>query len=177
MADRVRIFDTTLRDGEQTPGISFHLREKVEIAKALEAMGVDVIEAGFAASSTGDKRAIEAISAEVKDSVICSLARCVEADIRAAGEALEKAAQKRIHVFIATSPIHMAAKLHMTPEEVYEAAVRSVTLARNLCDDVEFSLEDATRTEPEFLYRICEAAIRAGATTLNLPDKIGRAHV
>ena len=177
MADMVRIFDTTLRDGEQTPGISFHLREKVEIAKALEAMGVDVIEAGFAASSAGDKRAIEAISAEVKNSVICSLARCVEADIRAASEALEKAAQKRIHVFIATSPIHMEAKLHMTPEEVYEAAVRSVTLARNLCDDVEFSLEDATRTEPEFLYRICEAAIRAGATTLNLPDTVGYAAV
>ncbi|MCH5288042.1 MAG: 2-isopropylmalate synthase [Christensenellaceae bacterium] len=177
MADRVRIFDTTLRDGEQTPGISFHLREKLEIARALERMGVDVIEAGFAASSKGDMRAIQAISAEVKDSVICSLCRCVEADIRAASEALEKAAQKRIHVFIATSPIHMAAKLHMTPDEVYDAAVRSVTLARNLCDDVEFSLEDATRTEPEFLYRMVEAAIRAGASTINLPDTVGYAAV
>ena len=177
MADRVRIFDTTLRDGEQTPGISFHLREKLEIAKALETMGVDIIEAGFAASSHGDMRAIQAISAEVKDSVICSLARCVEADIRAASEALEKAAQKRIHVFIATSPIHMSAKLHMTPDEVYDAAVRSVTLARSLCDDVEFSLEDATRTEPDFLYRISEAVIRAGATTLNLPDTVGYAAV
>ena len=177
MADMVRIFDTTLRDGEQTPGVSFHLREKLEIAKALEAMGVDVIEAGFAASSKGDMRAIQAISAEVKESVICSLARCVEADIRAAGEALERAARKRIHVFIATSPIHMAAKLHMTPDEVFDAAVRSVTLARNLCDDVEFSLEDATRTEPEFLYRIAEAAVKAGATTLNLPDTVGYAAV
>ena len=140
-------------------------------------MGVDIIEAGFAASSKGDMRAIQAISAEVKNSVVCSLCRCVEADILAASEALERAAQKRIHVFIATSPIHMAAKLHMTPDEVYDAAVRSVTLARNLCDDVEFSLEDATRTEPEFLYRISEAVIKAGATTLSLPDTVGYAAV
>lgn len=177
MADRVRIFDTTLRDGEQTPGVSFHRKEKLEIALALEKMGVDIIEAGFAAASAGDMRAIQAVSAQVKDSVVCSLARCVEADVLAAAEALKDAAQKRIHVFIATSPIHMAAKLRMTPDEVFDAAVRSVRLARSLCDDVEFSLEDATRTEPEFLYRVCEAVIREGASTLNLPDTVGYAAV
>lgn len=177
MADQVRIFDTTLRDGEQTPGVSFHLREKIEIARALEQMGVDIIEAGFAASSKGDFRAIAAVSEAVRKPVICSLARCVEQDIIDASLALEKAARKRIHVFIATSPIHMAAKLRMTPDEVYDAAVRSVRQARNLCDDVEFSLEDATRTEPEFLYRIVEAAIREGATTINLPDTVGYAAV
>ena len=146
-AERVIIFDTTLRDGEQTPGVSFHRSEKVEIARALEAMGVDVIEAGFAAASPGDYKAVSAISQELKRATVCALARCVEADIEAASQALENAAHKRIHVFIATSPIHMADKLHMTPDEVYEAAVRSTRLARQLCDDVEFSLEDATRTE------------------------------
>ena len=176
-ADHVRIFDTTLRDGEQTPGVAFHLNEKLEIAQALDAMGVDIIEAGFAASSKGDYRAISKISEVVKRSTVCSLARCVESDIIAASEALEKAANKRIHVFIATSPIHMAAKLRMTPDEVYESAVRSVTQARNLCDDVEFSLEDATRTEREFLFRMVEGAIRAGATTINLPDTVGYAAV
>ena len=176
-ADHVRIFDTTLRDGEQTPGVAFHLNEKLEIAQALDAMGVDIIEAGFAASSKGDYRAISKISEVVKRSTVCSLARCVESDIIAASEALEKAANKRIHVFIATSPIHMAAKLRMTPDEVYEAAVRSVRQARNLCDDVEFSLEDATRTEREFLFRMVEGAIRAGATTINLPDTVGYAAV
>ena len=176
-ADHVRIFDTTLRDGEQTPGVAFHLNEKLEIAQALDAMGVDIIEAGFAASSKGDYRAISKISEVVKRSTVCSLARCVESDIIAASEALEKAANKRIHVFIATSPIHMAAKLRMTPDEVYESAVRSVMQARNLCDDVEFSLEDATRTEREFLFRMVEGAIRAGATTINLPDTVGYAAV
>lgn len=176
-ADHVRIFDTTLRDGEQTPGVAFHLNEKLEIAQALDAMGVDIIEAGFAASSKGDYRAISKISEVVKRSTVCSLARCVESDIIAASEALEKAANKRIHVFIATSPIHMAAKLRMTPDEVYESAVRSVMQARNLCDDVEFSLEDATRTERDFLFRMVEGAIRAGATTINLPDTVGYAAV
>ena len=175
--DQVRIFDTTLRDGEQTPGVSFHLKEKVEIALALEAMGVDIIEAGFAAASKGDFKAVREVSRQVKDAVVCSLARCVEGDILAASQALEGAAQPRIHVFIATSPIHMAAKLHMTPDEVYDAAVRSVTLARSLCPDVEFSLEDATRTERDFLCRVVEAAIRAGATTINLPDTVGYAAV
>lgn len=176
-ADRVIIFDTTLRDGEQTPGVSFHRAEKVEIARALETMGVDVIEAGFAASSKGDFKAIRAISQVVKQAKVCSLARCVAADIEAASQALEDAAQKRIHVFIATSPIHMSAKLQMTPDEVYQAAIRSVAQARNLCDDVEFSCEDATRTDREFLYRVVEAAIRAGATTINLPDTVGYAAV
>lgn len=177
MADRVYIFDTTLRDGEQTPNVSFHLREKLEIAKSLEAMGVDVIEAGFAASSKGDFRAIRAVSETVKNAVVCSLARCVEQDILDAHAALEKAARKRIHVFIATSPIHMAAKLRMSPEDVYASAMRSVKQARHFCDDVEFSLEDATRTEREFLYRMVEGAIRAGATTINLPDTVGYAAV
>ena len=177
MADRVIIFDTTLRDGEQTPNVSFHLREKLEIAKELEAMGVDVIEAGFAASSRGDFRAINAVSEQVRNVTVCSLARCVEKDILDASAALEKAARKRIHVFIATSPIHMSAKLNMRPDEVYESAMRSIRLARSLCDDVEFSLEDATRTEREFLYRMVEGAIRAGATTVNLPDTVGYAAV
>ena len=176
-AERVIIFDTTLRDGEQTPGVSFHRSEKVEIARALETMGVDVIEAGFAAASRGDFKAVSAISQVVKRATVCALARCVEADIEAASQALEKAARKRIHVFIATSPIHMADKLHMSPDEVYEAAVRSTRQARQLCDDVEFSLEDATRTEREFLYRVVEGVIRAGATTINLPDTVGYAAV
>lgn len=176
-ADRVKIFDTTLRDGEQTPGVSFHRAEKVEIAKALEAMGVDIIEAGFAAASPGDFKAVRAISQVVKQATVCSLARCVAADIEAASQALEAAAQKRIHVFIATSPVHMAAKLRMTPEEVYESAIRSVTMARRLCEDVEFSCEDATRTERDFLYRMVEGAIRAGASTINLPDTVGYAAV
>jgi len=177
MAERVLIFDTTLRDGEQTPGVSFHLREKIEIAKTLETMGVDVIEAGFAASSKGDYRAISAVSEAVRNPVICSLARCVPSDIETAAQALEKAARKRIHVFIATSPIHMEKKLHMTPEEVLEATVKSVKLARNFGDDVEFSLEDATRTDREFLLRVTEAAIAAGAGTINLPDTVGYAAV
>lgn len=176
-ADRVKIFDTTLRDGEQTPGVSFHRAEKVEIARALETMGVDIIEAGFSASSRGDFKAIRAISQVVKQATVCSLARCVAADIEAASEALEAAAQKRIHVFIATSPIHMSAKLRMTPDEVYQAAIRSIAQARNLCDDVEFSCEDATRTDREFLYRMVEGAIKAGATTINLPDTVGYAAV
>lgn len=176
-ADRVIIFDTTLRDGEQTPGVSFHRAEKVEIARALETMGVDVIEAGFAAASRGDFKAIRAISQAVKQAKVCSLARCVAEDIEAASQALEDAAQKRIHVFIATSPIHMSAKLRMTPDQVHQAVIRSVAQARNLCDDVEFSCEDATRTDREFLYRVVEAAIRAGATTINLPDTVGYAAV
>ena len=175
--EQVKILDTTLRDGEQTPGVSFQLKEKVEIARALEDLGVDVIEAGFAASSKGDFKAISAISDTVRGSVICSLARCVPGDIDAAAQALASAAQKRIHVFIATSPIHMEYKLHMTPEDVYASAVRSVKQARNLCEDVEFSLEDATRSDREFIYRVVEGAIQAGATTINLPDTVGYAAV
>lgn len=176
MRDTVLFFDTTLRDGEQTPGVSFQLSEKVEFARALEALGVDMIEAGFAGASKGDFEAVQAISRSVQTGV-CSLARCVESDIRAAAEALREAAKPRIHVFIATSPVHRAAKLNMTREQVLEAAVQGVTLARSLCEDVEFSCEDATRTERDFLYEVCTAAIEAGATTLNIPDTVGYAAV
>lgn len=174
---KIKIFDTTLRDGEQTAGVSFHLQEKLEVAKAMEGMGIDIIEAGFAASSKGDFKAISAIAAEVKNSTVCSLARCVAADIEAASEALKNAANGRIHVFIATSPIHMAHKLNMTPDEVYESARLAIRQARNLCGDIEFSCEDATRSDREFLCRMVEMAIREGATTVNLPDTVGYATV
>lgn len=176
MQKTVRFLDTTLRDGEQTPGVSFHLHEKIEFAKALEALGVDVIEAGFAGSSQGDFQAVSAIAAAVKTGV-CSLARCVESDIRASADALKAAAKPRIHVFIATSPVHRSAKLNMTKEQVLEAAVRSVRLARSLCDDVQFSCEDATRTEPDFLYQVYRAVVAEGATTLNIPDTVGYSSV
>lgn len=172
MLDKVLFLDTTLRDGEQTPGVSFHQSEKVDMARALEALGVDVIEAGFAGSCEGDFEAIRAVSRAVKTGV-CSLARCVEKDIRAAADALRDAARPRIHVFIATSPLHREAKLGMSKEQVVEAAVASVRLAKSLCGDVEFSCEDATRTERDFLRYICSAAIEAGATTINLPDTVG----
>lgn len=175
--NRIRIFDTTLRDGEQTAGVSFHLQEKLEIAKAMESMGIDIIEAGFAASSKGDFKAISTIADEVKNSTVCSLARCVPADIEAAAQALQNAASGRIHVVIATSPVHMAHKLHMSEDEVLENARNSVRLARKFRDDVEFSCEDATRSDREFLYRVVEAAIREGATTINLPDTVGYATV
>ncbi len=177
MEQRVLIFDTTLRDGEQTPGVSFHLHEKVEIARTLEELGVDIIEAGFAAASRGDFQAIDAISQAVKNSTVCALARCIPGDVEAAAAALRCAARGRIHVFIATSPIHMAHKLHMSPQEVLDAAARSVAQARRLCDDVEFSLEDATRSDRDFLCRVVEAALDAGATTINLPDTVGYAAV
>jgi len=173
--DSVVIFDTTLRDGEQTPGVSFHLKEKVEIARALDKMGVDVIEAGFAGASPGDFKAIQAVSETVENAVVCSLARCVPQDIEAAAKALEKARRKRIHVFIATSPIHMEHKLHMTPQQVIENAVKGVTLAKGYCEDIEFSCEDATRSDKAFLYEILEKAIDAGATTVNVPDTVGYA--
>lgn len=177
MEQRVLIFDTTLRDGEQTPGVSFHLHEKVEIARTLEELGVDIIEAGFAAASRGDFQAIDAISQAVKNSTVCALARCIPGDVEAAAAALRRAARGRIHVFIATSPIHMAHKLHMSPQEVLDAAARSVAQARRLCEDVEFSLEDATRSDRDFLCRVVEAALDAGATTINLPDTVGYAAV
>lgn len=175
--NRIRILDTTLRDGEQTPGVSFHLQEKLEIAKALEAMKIDIIEAGFAASSKGDFKAVSTVASEVRNSTVCSLARCVASDIEAASEALRNAASGRIHVFIATSPVHMAHKLNMTPDEVYESAERAVRQARNLCGDVEFSCEDATRSDREFLFRLVEMAIREGASTVTLPDTVGYATV
>lgn len=176
MRDTVLFFDTTLRDGEQTPGVSFQLNEKVDFARNLEALGVDMIEAGFAGASRGDFECVRAVSRTVKTGV-CSLARCVEADIRAAADALKDAVKPRIHVFIATSPIHRAAKLNMTREQVLRAAVDGIRLARSLCADVEFSCEDATRTERDFLYQMCAAAIEAGAGTINIPDTVGYAAV
>ncbi len=167
------IFDTTLRDGEQSPGASMTLDEKVRIAKMLEKMRVDVIEAGFAIASPGDFEAVKAVAGAVKGSTICSLARAVRPDIERAAEALRPANSGRIHTFIATSPIHMKYKLQMSPEQVLEQAVEAVKLARNLCPDVEFSLEDGSRTEPEFMYRIIEAVINAGAGTINIPDTVG----
>ncbi len=173
MGDTVLFFDTTLRDGEQTPGVSFHLNEKVEIAKALESLGVDVIEAGFAGSSEGDFEAVRAVCRVAQSMRVCSLARCVEADVRAAGEALREAKLARIHVFIATSPLHREHKLRMSKDEVLDRAVRCISLAKTFCDDVEFSCEDATRTERDYLFEVYRAALRAGATTLNVPDTVG----
>ena len=169
------IFDTTLRDGEQSPGASMTRDEKIRIARALERMKVDVIEAGFAAASLGDFESIKAIAETVKESTVCSLARASEKDIRAAGEAIRPAARGRIHTFIATSPIHMEKKLRMSPDQVVEAAVRAVKMAREYTDDVEFSAEDAVRSEMDFLCRIFDEVIKAGATTLNVPDTVGYA--
>lgn len=171
--EQLIIFDTTLRDGEQSPGASMTKEEKLRIAKALEKLRVDVIEAGFAISSQGDFEAVKAIAQTVKDSRICSLSRAVRGDIERAAEALQDANAARIHTFIATSPIHMQYKLQMTPDEVVEQAVGAVKMARNLVDDVEFSLEDASRSEFDFMCRIIEAVIEAGASTINLPDTVG----
>ncbi|GLS25219.1 2-isopropylmalate synthase [Marinibactrum halimedae] len=167
------IFDTTLRDGEQSPGASMTKEEKIRIAKQLEKMRVDVIEAGFAIASQGDFEAVHAVASEIKASTICSLARAVTADIERAAEAIKPAERSRIHTFIATSPIHMQYKLQMQPEQVLEQAVKAVTLARNFTDDVEFSLEDGSRSEHDFACRIIEAVINAGATTINIPDTVG----
>lgn len=167
------IFDTTLRDGEQSPGASMTREEKVRIAKMLEKMRVDVIEAGFAIASNGDFEAVRAVADAVKDSRVCSLARAVYADIDRAAEALKGANASRIHTFIATSPIHMKYKLQMEPEKVLEQAVKAVKRARNYTDDVEFSLEDGSRSDFEFMCRITEAAIAAGASTINVPDTVG----
>lgn len=169
------IFDTTMRDGEQSPGASMNLDEKVRIAKALEKLNVDVMEAGFAAASPGDFAAIEAVAKVVTQSRVCSLARALDHDIQQAGDAIKPAPLGRIHTFIATSPIHMQHKLRMQPDAVIEQAVKAVKLSRNLIDDVEFSCEDAGRSEVDFLCRIIEAAIDAGATTINIPDTVGYA--
>ncbi len=171
--DQLVIFDTTLRDGEQSPGASMTRDEKVRIAKMLEKMRVDVIEAGFAIASPGDFASVKAVADAVKESRVCSLARAVPADINRAAEALKGAAAPRIHTFIATSPIHMKYKLQLAPEKVLEQAVAAVKLARNFADDVEFSLEDGSRSEPDFMYRIIEAVIKAGAGTINIPDTVG----
>jgi len=171
----IKIFDTTLRDGEQSPGASMNLSEKLKVAEALVELGVDVIEAGFAIASPGDFESVQAVANTVKGSSICSLARCVEKDIEAATEALKKAEQPRLHVFLASSPIHRQYKLRHTPERNIEAAAEGVRYARKFCSDVEFSAEDATRTEIDHLCRVVEAVINAGATTVNIPDTVGYA--
>ena len=173
MTDKLIIFDTTLRDGEQSPGASMTRDEKVRIAKALERMRVDIIEAGFPAASPGDFEAVKAVAGAVKDSTVCALARAVEKDIDRAAEAIKPAARGRIHTFIATSLIHMQHKLRMTPEQVLERAVQMVKHARQYTDDVEFSAEDAVRSDMDFLCRVFEAAIAAGARTINVPDTVG----
>ncbi len=173
MNKHLKIFDTTLRDGEQSPGASMTAEEKMRIATQLERMKVDIIEAGFPAASPGDFDAVRAIASEIKDSVICGLARANENDINRAAEAIKPARAGRIHTFIATSPIHMQAKLRMEPDAVYEQAIRSVKQARQFTDDVEFSPEDAGRSEIDFLCRVLEGAIDAGATTINIPDTVG----
>jgi 2-isopropylmalate synthase len=170
---RITIFDTTLRDGEQSPGIALSPDEKVEIAEQLERLGVDIVEAGFAVSSPGDFEGVRAVAAAIERPTVASLARTRKEDIDAAAEALAGARRSRIHVFLATSPIHMERKLRLEPEEVVEQARWSVGYARSLADEVEFSCEDATRSEPEFAARVCAEAVRAGATTINLPDTVG----
>lgn len=175
MADKVIIFDTTLRDGEQSPGASLNTAEKAEIARALAAMRVDVIEAGFPIASPGDFEAVSRVAAEVKGVTVAGLARALEKDILCAHEALKKAERPRLHVFLATSKIHMEHKLKKAKEEILRLAVEGTRLARNLVDDVEFSPEDASRTEPDFLCQVVEAVIDAGATTVNIPDTVGYA--
>lgn len=173
MKDRLFVFDTTLRDGEQSPGASMTREEKVRIARQLEKMHVDVIEAGFAAASNGDFESIKAVAEAVRESTVCSLSRANENDIRRAGEAIAPAARGRIHTFIATSPIHMEKKLRMSPDQVLEQAVKAVGWARQYTDDVEFSAEDAGRSEIDYLCRIFDAVIKAGVKTINVPDTVG----
>ncbi len=175
MAECVQIFDTTLRDGEQSPGASMNADEKLQIACALERLRVDVIEAGFPSASQGDFASVKAIANEIRECQVCGLARARQADIDGAGEALAGAVAPRIHTFIATSDIHLRAKLQMSREEVQELAVAAVKRARRYTDNVEFSPEDAGRTDPDFLCRIVGAAIEAGATTINIPDTVGYA--
>src|SRR5882724_9432852 len=173
--DTVRIFDTTLRDGEQSPGATLTLAEKIEIARHLESMGVDIIEAGFPISSIGDFESVQAIAAEVIKSTVCGLARCTPKDIERAGDAVKNAAHPRIHVFCATSKIHREHKLKKGKEDIIRISVESIRQAAGYTKDVEFSPEDASRTELEFLEEITQAAIEAGATTINLPDTVGYA--
>lgn len=171
----LKIFDTTLRDGEQTPGVNLNLHEKLQIARQLERLGVDVIEAGFAAASPGDFEAVEGVAGAMQNTCVCSLARTVKNDIERAAKALEKAKRPRIHVFIATSALHLKHKLNMTEQQVFDNAVEGVWYARKFVDEVEFSAEDATRTDIEFLHRIVEAVIEAGAGVVNIPDTVGYA--
>src|SRR5215467_8839879 len=173
--DRVRVFDTTLRDGEQSPGAAMTHEEKLEVAALLDEMGVDIIEAGFPIASNGDFEAVSAIAKQVKTAVVCGLSRAGFKDIDRAGEALKHAKRGRIHTFISTSPVHMKHKLQMEPATVLEAVTASVARARNWTDNVQWSAEDATRTEHDFLCRAVELAIKAGATTINIPDTVGYA--
>ena len=171
--EKVTIFDTTLRDGEQSAGIGLTTQEKLEIARQLDRLGVDVIEAGFAASSPGDFEAVQTIAREVRRPVIASLARCVPDDVDQAWEAIKEAEHPRIHVFISSSDVHIMNQLRKNPEEVLDMAVESVERAKGYCDDVEFSPMDATRTDMDYLYKLLEATINAGATTINIPDTVG----
>src|SRR4051812_37109059 len=173
--ETVRIFDTTLRDGEQSPGATLTLPEKLEIARHLEAMGVDIIEAGFPVSSEGDFESVRAVAAEITNSVVCGLARCHSKDIERAGEAVKDAAKPRIHLFLATSKIHREHKLRKGKEEIVKLGVESIKRAREYTENIEFSPEDASRTEMEFLEEMVMAAVEAGATTINLPDTVGYA--
>lgn len=173
MKSQIKIFDTTLRDGEQSPGCSMNLEEKLEIARQLEKLKVDVIEAGFPIASQGDLDSVKAVSREIRDSVVCALARALPKDIDAAFEAVRSAAAPRIHTFIATSPVHMQYKLRMTPEQVVENAAAMVAYAKKYVSDVEFSAEDACRSEPDFLVKVIQAAIDNGATVINIPDTVG----
>ncbi len=170
---RITVFDTTLRDGEQSPGCSMNQQEKVRMAQQLDRLGVDVIEAGFPIASDGDFEAVKAIAAAIRRPVIAGLARACRPDIERAWDALKHAARPRIHVFLATSDIHLKYKLRMTREECLRHASEAVAFAKSLCADVEFSPEDATRTDPEFLFQVLEAVVEAGATTLNIPDTVG----
>ena len=172
-SSRVVVFDTTLRDGEQAPGFSMDVPSKLSMARALDALGVDIIEAGFPIASPADAEATRQVALEVRRPVIAALARCRPKDIEEAARALEPAERKRIHTFLATSDLHLSAKLRITREQCLEAIIENVTRARNHVDDVEFSAEDATRSDRDFLCRVVEAAIKAGATTINLPDTVG----
>src|SRR5665213_2645239 len=171
--DRVVIFDTTLRDGEQCPGATMTHEEKLEVAELLDSMGVDIIEAGFPIASDGDFAAVNEIAKRAKNAVIAGLSRASPKDIDRCAEAIKPARRKRIHTFLSTSPVHMKYKLQKEPHEVYEMVIGQVTRARGHTDDVEWSAEDGTRTEHDFLCRCVEAAINAGATTINIPDTVG----
>ncbi|MBI4323217.1 MAG: 2-isopropylmalate synthase, partial [Candidatus Omnitrophica bacterium] len=173
MARRIIIFDTTLRDGEQCPGASLESHEKLEIARQLARLGVDVIEGGFPIASPGDAKAVRMIAEAVKGPTICALARSLSGDIEAAAQALSAAPKKRIHVFLATSPIHLKYKLRKAEDEILRQAVWAVKHAKRFCRDIEFSPEDASRTRQEFLFEVLEAVIAAGATTVNIPDTVG----
>lgn len=175
MESQIIVFDTTLRDGEQSPGCSMNFNEKLKLASQLERLGVDVIEAGFATSSPGDFAAVKGIAGVVKNATVASLARCVKNDIDVAFDAVRDAAHPRIHVFLATSDIHMQYKLKMTREQVVNKTAEMVKYAKSLCDDIEFSAEDASRTDPDFLCEVIETAIVSGATTVNIPDTVGYA--